>query len=91
MRWVIVTTEKWGVFVGKLESYDPATRHATLADGRFVRRFGTKFGVNQLAATGPTADSVLWSVSPRMRISLVTMVGECTEEAASQFQGRLSE
>lgn len=71
---VIITTERRGVFYGRLQSYDAAKRVAVLDNAIMAIRWGTTDGLLQLAATGPTDDSKLSAVAPSIRLELCECV-----------------
>lgn len=77
--YVLITTERWGVFVGHLNSYDKDRRAAVLTDSRMVLHWGTTGGVLQLAATGPTGTS---KVSPKVPDAVRYELIECVAEVS---------
>jgi hypothetical protein len=78
---VLVTTERKGVFVGYLESYDVDRRIAILTDVVMAIRWGTTNGLLELTDTGPTSSSKISAVCPRARLELCECVLDVSEEA----------
>lgn len=85
-RQVIVTTSFRGVYYGTLSGSDAT--ECVLENARMVIRWGTTDGVDQLAATGPTRDSKLGAVAPRVFIVGVTSIVDCTEAAVAEWAKR---
>lgn len=84
-RTVLVTTQYRGVYVGTLEAHDTAARDCVLTNARMVIRWGTTNGVDQLAKTGPTRESKLGDVAPKVWLPGLTSVVDCTPEAVAAW------
>lgn len=86
MRQVIITTEYRGVYYGTLAEH--TERVCILENARMVIRWGTTEGVDQLAATGPTANSQIGAVATRVWLCGLTSVVDCTEAAIAAWEKR---
>jgi hypothetical protein len=86
-RPVIITTQYRGVYYGELVEHDSAERTCVLENARMVIRWGTTDGVDQLAATGPTASSKLGALAPKVWLCGITSVSDCTPEAQKAWRG----
>ena len=84
-RYVLVTTQYRGVYFGRLAAHDATTRECVLEDARMAIRWGTADGVDQLAATGPTANSKLGAVAPKVWLPGLTSLVDCTEAAVAAW------
>jgi hypothetical protein len=84
-RMVIITTERRGVFVGRLASYDDAARVAQIEDARMIIYWGTTDGLFQLAATGPTPKTKPSAKVPTVRLELCECVIDVAPEAEAAW------
>jgi hypothetical protein len=83
-KYVLVTTEHRGVFVGEFEAY--SERQVTLTNARCAIRWGTTGGFLELAATGPTSRSKVGAVAPRIKLEKVTSIAECSAQAEQAWR-----
>ena len=85
--YVVVATDKRGVFAGLLESYDREARVSVLADARqciyWSRATGGFLG---LASRGPQQGSRVSPVAPRVELPETHCVTECSIEARQQWE-----
>lgn len=87
MKFVVVTTEKRGVFAGTLAKGDIATGIVTLADAQMCVYWDKSVkGVVGLAVIGPQAKSRVTKAVPRLTINGVTAIMHATEEAQDAWQ-----
>lgn len=82
---VVVTTEHRGVFFGVLESKQD--REVTITDAMVcVYWSASTRGFLGLAVTGPQGGSRVSKAAPRLSLSGVTSITECTPEAIKQWE-----
>jgi len=85
-RWVVVTTDKRGVFCGLTDApvgADPIV----LEEARMCVYWDTATrGVLGLAATGPTAGCRITAAPPRVELRGITAVMDCSPEAVAAWQ-----
>lgn len=86
-KYVLVTTEHRGVFVGELAEDNTAERIAVLDDARNVIYWSGSRGFIGLAVTGPENGSRLGDTAPRIRLHGVTSVVETTDAAEAALRG----
>ena len=87
MRYVVVTTSHRGVFFGLLESWDEDKKIAILQGARNCVMWGASTkGFLGLCNTGPLEGSRVGPACPRLVLVDVTSVGECTNEAVTQWE-----
>lgn len=87
MKSVLVTTEHRGVFCGDVpEDQDLNARTMALKNARMALRWGTTKGVMQLAATGPTSESVIGAAADIDSLHDITAVFAVTDEAAAAWK-----
>lgn len=84
-KMVVITTERRGVFVGKLSSYDEKSRVAELTDARMVIYWGTTRGLFELASTGPTSKSKISAPVQRIRLELCECVIDVSSDAEAAW------
>lgn len=85
-RWVVVCTEKRGVFFGYTTDGD-GLADMILTDARMCVYWDSLTrGVVGLAATGPTARCRITNSAPRLDVRSVTAVFDCTPEAVAAWQ-----
>lgn len=86
---VLVTTEKRGVFFGYVDVFPAsAPSELTLADARNCLYWSTEaHGFLGLAAKGPGPDCRVGPKVPRLQLSGVTSVAECTARAVERWEG----
>lgn len=90
MKNVVVTTDKRGVFFGKLKSYDEGTGVAVLKEAKMCIYWSEKTrGVLGLASCGPQAGSKITAKVSKIKLTGVTSVMDCTEEAEKAWGGEL--
>jgi hypothetical protein len=83
--YVLVTTDKRGVFAGRLVK--DSGRTVTLADGRNCIYWSTECkGFLGLAAHGPIGDSRIGPPAPELVLHGVTAVALCTDEARAVWE-----
>ena len=87
-QYVIVTTEKRGVFFGKLTRYDEEKKIAVLDECMMAIYWGTTKGLFELADTGPTAKSKISAAAPDIQLQLVTSVIGCSAQAVEKWLSR---
>jgi hypothetical protein len=84
-KYVVVTTEYKGVFWGRLESREG--NEVTLTGARVCVYWSPETrGFVGLAVTGPMPGSRVSAACPRMAITAVTSITECTEEAVALWE-----
>ena len=84
-RWVVVTTEKRGVFGGLLESNENGA--AVLTDARMCVYWSRETrGVLGLASGGPAAGSRISGAVPRAELEGVTAILDATPEARAAWE-----
>ena len=81
---VIITTEYRGVYFGYLVEQNKRT--CILEKARMAIRWGTTDGVDQLAATGPTDESKIGALAPRIWLCGITSIVDCTKEAVERWK-----
>ena len=87
-RWVIVCTEKRGVFCGRVSGPTDGVDPVVLTDAQMAVYWSADVrGVLGLAATGPTAGCRITAPVPRMELRGVTAIMDCTPEAVQAWQG----
>lgn len=82
-RNVIITTSFRGVYYGELVEHTGQT--CILENARMAIRWGTTNGVDQLAKTGPTRESKLGDIAPRVWLCGLTSVVDCAPEAVQAW------
>lgn len=86
MKPVLVPTEYRGVFAGLIEDdQDIDARSMTLQECRMAIYWGVTRGVMELAATGPTENSLI-SLPATARLHGITAVFDITPEAWERWQ-----
>jgi len=86
-RFVMITTDKKGVFAGLLESYDHQTQRAVLTECRMCVYWPAENrGVAGLAADGPARGAKITPAMPRSEIGGVTMIADCTDESVEKWR-----
>lgn len=87
-RWVVVTTDKRGVFFGCLAAeYTTGAEVLTLTDPRMCVWWSEDVrGVLGLAATGPTAECRITAAPPGIELRGITAVMDCSPEAVTAWQ-----
>ena len=84
-RFVVVCTEKRGVFGGVVE--DSTADPITMFDAQMCVRWSQDVrGVVGLAATGPTTDCRVTKPAPEARLYNITAVFDATDEAAEAWR-----
>lgn len=86
-RFVLITTDasKRGVFAGTLEAKDGDT--VTLTDARNCIYWSEKTrGVFGLAAIGPQPGSRIGPAVPRLEVTGVTSISDCTNKARARWE-----
>ncbi len=83
---VIITTSFRGVYYGRLVW--KRGDECLLADARMVIRWGTTDGVDQLAASGPTAQSKIGAEVPLVRLFGLTSIALATHKAREAWAAR---
>lgn len=84
---ILVTTQHRGVFAGLVpEDQDLNARTMSLKSARMAIYWGTKHGVAQLAATGPTSNSRIGAVADIPALHDITAVFAITDEAWEKWQ-----
>lgn len=83
-KYVIATTSYRGVYYGKLVW--KRGQECILEDARMVIYWGTTGGVDQLAATGPTATSKLGSRVESVRLFGLTSLSEVSNAAKEKWK-----
>ncbi len=81
---VIITTSFRGVYFGRLLSRSENT--CLLGDARMCIYWGTTEGVDELAATGPTAKSKIGARVRRVRLFGLTSIADVSPEAAAKWE-----
>lgn len=84
-KMVLITTERRGVFVGRLESYDDKTRVAVVTDARMAIYWGTTRGLFELAETGPTSKSKISAKVERVRLELCECIVDVSAAAEAAW------
>lgn len=85
-RWVVVTTDKRGVFFGRT-SAPVGTDPLVLETPRMCVRWSVDVrGVLGLAATGPTAGCRITRAPVQIELRGITSVMDCTPEAVTAWQ-----
>lgn len=87
-KMVLITTERRGVFVGRLESYDEKARVAVVLDCRMAIYWGATNGLFQLAETGPTDKSKISAKVERVRLELCECVVDVSAAAEAAWERR---
>ena len=86
---VLVTTANYGIYYGTLERAHKGVDRLVLRDARHVYYYSAGDGDNKgawsLATHGPQAGSKLSPVMPRILVSKVAHVAECTRAAIEAF------
>lgn len=91
-RFVVICTDRRGVFFGKLESLtEPRMgeqlRTAVLSEARnCVYWTNTEKGVLGLASAGPSSGCRVGPAVPRLELALVTAVVDCTQAAVDAWR-----
>jgi hypothetical protein len=89
LRPVVVTTEHRGVFFGFAAPGLAEDKTITLADAQMCVRWSEAVrGVLGLAATGPGRGCRITPAVPKLMLTGVTSVMECTDEAVKAWQGK---
>jgi hypothetical protein len=83
---VIVTTSFRGVYYGRLVKV--RGNECYLADARMCIYWGTTNGVDELAATGPTAKSKIGAQVPLVRLYGLTSIALVTGDAEAAWDKR---
>lgn len=83
---VIVTTERRGVFYGRLVRSDEDKRIAVLMDAYMAIYWGTTGGLFQLADSGPTEKSKISSKAYSITLHLVECIIEVTKEGIEAWE-----
>ncbi len=86
-KYVVIATDKRGVFAGVLAKQDESECTATLRDARQCLHWsaGTR-GLTGLAAIGPQEGSRVTPAAPVMRLYGVHYVTECSNAAQSVWE-----
>ena len=84
-EWVLVTTDKRGVFFGKLAEHDNGTVVLTEARNCIYWSEQTK-GFLGLAVTGPMDGSRIGPAVPEIRLYGVTSISKCSDEAVARWK-----
>ena len=82
-KFVLVTTEYRGVFVGFLESQD--SRTVVLTRAKCAIRWNTDGGFLELAKKGPNDGSRIGSEAERITLYSVTSIADVTDEAREKW------
>lgn len=86
MRPILVTTKHRGVFAGLVPAdQDLAATTMALKEARMAIYWGTKKGVMQLAATGPTESSRISAPADIPVLHDITAVFDITQEAWTKW------
>lgn len=85
-RKVIITTKYRGTYYGTLVAHNEERESCVLENARMAIRWGTTEGVDQLAVTGPTRDSKLGALAPKVWIPGLTHIADCTPEAVAAWE-----
>ena len=86
VRYVVITTDHRGIFFGQLTSLDTATRAGVLTEARNCLKWSSEVrGFLGLAATGPIGSSRVGPAVPRLELTGITSVTDCTPAAAEQW------
>lgn len=83
-RCVIVTTSFRGVYFGEL--VEQTGNECILENARMAIYWGTTRGVDQLAQSGPTSTSKTGALAPRVWLTGLTSVVDCTPEASEAWK-----
>ena len=84
-QWVLVTTDKRGVFFGRLIKNGEST--VTLAEARNCIYWAKETkGFLGLAVTGPIGDSRIGPAVPEIELRGVTSISRCTDEAVARWK-----
>ena len=87
-RPVVVTTEHRGVFFGNVEKIEPDNK-IVLTDAQMCVYWSSDVkGVLGLAATGPSKSCKVTPAVPRIGLTGVTAIMDCTEAAVAAWRGR---
>lgn len=86
-KFVMVTTEKKGVFAGTLVSYDEEKKAAKLKDVRMcVYWSSSNRGVLGLASIGPDKNARITPAAPESVLEGVTALFSCSEKAIKNWE-----
>lgn len=89
--YAVIANEKYGIYVGIIDAYDPKTRVVTARCVRHVcQYFSKRGGLSSLAVhglCGPKADqSNIGAPAPSATLTGIVNVIECTPEARASFE-----
>ena len=85
LRYVLVTTDFRGVFVGYLKDESQAPQKITLRDARMVISWSGG-GLLRVASDGPKDGDKYTPAVPSCDLWKITSIMDCTEEAAAKLQ-----
>jgi hypothetical protein len=85
-RHVLITTQYRGVYQGELVSNDPVNRSCVLENANMVIKWGTSDGVDQLANTGPTSNSKIAAMAPKIELYGLTSLVDCSPKAVKAWK-----
>ena len=86
-RWVLVCTDKRGVFAGRL--LEQGADRIALADAQMCIHWSAETrGVLGLAATGPAGDSRVGPRVSRIELTGITAVVDMTDEAVERWRAQ---
>jgi len=85
MRYVVVTDKIRGVYFGETPAKDGDT-YVVLYNARICFSWAATEGLGELVTKGPATASKIGPVMPRMCISDVANVFDCTPEAVTRWQ-----
>lgn len=89
-KYALVTNAGYGIYVGIVESFDPAAKVATMRECRHVARwYGKTGGITSLAAfglCGPSAGESRIGAPCNATITSVANIFECSPEARATFE-----
>ena len=84
-RHVLITTQYKGVYQGEYVSNDSVNRTCVLKKANMVRKWGTTEGVDELANTGPTSESIISACAPQIELYGLTSLVDCTVKAIKKW------
>ncbi len=87
MTYVLVTTEKRGVFFGKVVDRDDDKKTITLTEARNCIYWSEDVrGFLGLAANGPTAGCRIGPAASKLELNGVTSISECSDKAVAAWE-----
>lgn len=87
---VVVTTEKQGVFAGYLKKHDTERETCILEDAQMCVYWSSDIhGVLGLAKTGPLQDCKITPVIPEIYLNGITSIMICTKESEKNWRKEL--